>query len=127
MFASRKKLCNDNFLRDHHPSVNWRLETVVRQVQHFFQVTMRDREDLGSFVVHQRNDWCPYSIWSSFFSCINDGFTTVVGDIFNNQMIEERLRQTADYANRELYPKRSPKMRAKILWELHCLWNERLR
>ena len=43
---------------------------------------------------------------------------TLVGDIFNNQRIEERLRQTADYAKRELYPKRSPKMRAKILWEL---------
>ena len=126
MFASRKK-CNDNFLRDHHPFVNWRLETVVRQVQHFFQVTMRDREDLSSFVVHQRNVWCPYSICASFFSCINDGFTTVVGDFFNNQMIEERLRHTADYANGELYPKRSSKVRTKILWELHCLWNERLR
>ena len=83
---------------------------MVRQVQHFFQVTMRDREDLGSFVVHQRNVWCPYSIWSSFFSCINDGFTAVVGDIFNNQMIEERLRQTVDYANRELYPKSPQKL-----------------
>ena len=103
-------------------STNWKLESIVRQIQNFFQYTLCSREDFGGFVVHQRNVWCPYSFWASFLCCANDGFTTMKGDMFTNKMVEERMKQSGEYSSKELYPKRAPKLRSKIVWELHCIW-----
>ena len=107
-------------------AVNWELESTVRKIQQFFQTTLRNKEEFGSFHVQQRNVWCPYSIWSSFWGCTNDNFRLLHGNIFEKQMADERNKQSTGYANRELFPKREPKMRAKVTWELHCIWeNER--
>ena len=127
---SRRHLANKTpsptVARDTVTSVNWEQENIVRKIQHFFHHTLGKMEQYGSFYVQQRSVWCPYSIWSSFWGCINENFTFMHGDVFENLMPEERKRHTADYANRELYPKRAPKMRAKVVWEFHCLWqNER--
>ena len=91
-------------------TVNWRLEGIFRLIQDFFSLNLKMKRELGSFSVQQRTVWCPYSIFSSFLCCMNDGFTLVKGDTFETKMMEERNRQSADYANRELYPKRSPKL-----------------
>ena len=53
---------------------------------------------------------------------MNDGFTLLKGNTFQTKLMEERKRQSADYANRELYTKRSPKLRAKVLWDFLCVW-----
>ena len=101
-------------------NMNWQLEGVVRQIQKFFSIDLKNKE-FGSFSVQQRNVWCPYSLWTSFVVAAGDGFTTIVGNTFNYAMKMERKRQSADYANRELFPKRAPKMKARVLWELHCI------
>ena len=101
-------------------NMNWRLEGVVRQVQRFFSINMK-KEQFGDFSVQQRNVWCPYSVWMSFVAAADDGFTTIVGNSFNCSMKKEWKKQSTDYANREMFPKRAPKMKARILWELHCV------
>ena len=103
-------------------NMNWELEGVVRQIQKFFSIDLKSKEELRNFSVQQRNVWCPYSLRTSFVAAADDGFTAIVGNTFNNAMTMERKKQSADYANRELFPKRAPKMKARVLWELHCVY-----
>ena len=98
-------------------NMNWQLEGVVRQIQIFFSIDLKNKQAFGSFSVQQRNVWCPCSLWTSFVVAAEDGFTTIVGNIFNYAMKMERKRQLADYANRELFFE----MKARVLWELHCI------
>ena len=107
-------------------TVNWQVEEIIRQIQDFFSLNLKMKRELGSFSVQQRTVWCPYMIISSFLCYLNDGFTLVEGNTFLTKMMEERNRQSADYANRELYPKRSPELTAKVLWDFHCVWGHEI-
>ena len=107
-------------------TVNWRLKGLIRLIQDFFSLNLKMKRELGSFSVQQRTVWRPYLIFSSFSCCMNDDFTLVKGNTFQTKMMEERKRQGADYANRELYLKRSPKLRAKVLWDFHCVWGHEI-
>ena len=100
-------------------TVNWQLEAIFRLIQDFFKLNLKMKRELGSFSVQQRTVWCPYSTFSSFLCCMNNGFALVKGDTFPTKKMKERKSQSADYANRELYPKLSPKLRAKVLWDFH--------
>lgn len=103
-------------------SVNWRLETVVRHIQDFFAHDLKKKAELGSFSVQQRSVWCPYSVWTSFLPHVTDDYTMIEGPIFKEVMQLEKKKQSLDYATRELFPKRAPKLRAKTIWEFHCTW-----
>ena len=102
-------------------NLNWQLEGVVRQIQKLFSIDLKNKDEFGSFSVQQRNVWGPYSLWTSFVFAAEDGFTTIVGNTFNYAMKMELKKQSADYTNKELFPKRAPKMKARVLWELHCI------
>ena len=122
-----EETCGTNeFFPTKENTVNWRLEGIVRLIQDFFRLNLKMKRELGSFSVQQRTVWCPYPIISSSMSCMNDGLTMVKGNTFQTKMMEERKRQSADYANRELYTKRSPKLRAKVLWDFHCVWGHEI-
>ena len=102
-------------------TVCWRLEGIIWIKEDFFSHNLKIKRELRSSSVQQRTVWCPYSIFNSFVCCMNDGFTLVKGNTFVTKMMEERKRQSGDYAKRELYPKRSSKLRANVLWDFHCV------
>ena len=66
-------------------TVNWRLEGIFRLIQDFFSLNLKTKRELGTFSVQQRTVWCPYSIFSGFLCCMNDGFTLVKGNTFPNK------------------------------------------
>ena len=64
--------------------------------------------------VHQRNVWCPFSIWASFR---DQDFARVQGRIFK-ESFESAYESNEKLCNKILFPKRAPKVKAGKKWKL---------
>ena len=109
---------------------NWNLENAISKLQAYIRsdiIGVCSDAGLSGFRVFCRNVWCPYSIW---FELVKNKRCNSIryGALFCRDFEDFYHSQTVNYAKKELYPKRPPKLRAKIVWEIHwccCYCNKK--
>ena len=95
-------------------ATNWRFEENVKMVKDFFLNEFLHKFGQCGYHVHQRNVWCPFSIWASFR---DQDFARVQGRIFK-EIFESAYESNEKLCNKILFPKRAPKVKARKQWEL---------
>ena len=95
--------------------VNGTLERAVQTVREFSGQRLCT-EGLSGFQVIQKQVWCPFSIFAVFCSHQNS-FTSIYGEVFLKTFKKARISNSD---HRRHFPKRSPVLRSKTLWEIHC-------
>ena len=95
--------------------VIWTLEGAVQTVREFFGNHLCT-EGLSGFRVIQKQVWCPFSIFAVFCSYQNF-FTSRYGEVFL-KTFKKAWISNSDH--RRHFPKRSPVLWSKTLWEINC-------